>query len=98
MDLLTIARRASLGNNTRTYFKNARDRLAIGSSYSKIVTACALDGSEHAFFESTYVIGLVAAAEALLTNLAMEYLVCYPARLNDQTLSLGSINEAGSIA
>lgn len=99
MDLLTVARRASLGKNVRSYFKNAHSLLSVGASYSRIVTSsAALDGKEHAFYEATYLIGLAGAAEALLSNLATEYLVCYPGSLSDQIISLDLVDEAGSIA
>jgi hypothetical protein len=98
MDLLTVARRASLGKNIQTYFANARTRLAIGASAShKITSSAALDDNERDFYQSTRIIGLVAAAEGLLSNLVTEYLVCYPARLSETTLSLDLLNETGSI-
>src|SRR6266581_3358965 len=93
MDLLTVARRANLGSNVRAYFKTAKDRLTAGASYSKAVTRSTLTSTENEFYESTYIIGLVTVAEALVTNLATEYLICYPGHLKEKTISLDLVDE-----
>jgi hypothetical protein len=98
MDLLTVARRANLGSNVRAYFKIAKDRLAAGVSYSKTVTTSTLKSTESEFYESTYIIGLVTVAEALVTDLATEYLACYPGHLKEKTFSLDLVDEYGSVA
>ncbi len=98
MHLLTIARRADFGDSLKTLFRNARARLQSGASYHKMVgSSLALDKVQREFHESTYLAGLVSIAEALLTDMASEFLVRYPGHIKDKNLPLDTLATAGSV-
>jgi hypothetical protein len=98
MNLLTIARRADFGDSLNSLFSNARARLRSGASYFKTVEASlTLDKMQREFHESTYLAGLVSIAEALLTDMANEFLVRYPGHIRDKNLPLDALATLGSV-
>ncbi|MBH0179671.1 MAG: hypothetical protein HP491_17870 [Nitrospira sp.] len=98
MNLLTITRRADFGDSLNSLFSNARARLRSGASYFKMVeSSLTLDKMQREFHESTYLTGLVSIAEALLTDMATEFLVRYPGHIKDKNLPLDALATLGSV-
>jgi hypothetical protein len=98
MNLLTVARRASLGKRISDQFTLARARFVSGSNCSQVVVGAGiLNPAENEFFESMYITGLVSTVEATVADLATEFLKCYPGHLAEKSISLDTLDKAGSI-
>ena len=98
MNLLTIARRADFGYSLRSHFSDTCARLKSGASYFKTVKGSVnLDKMQRDFHEFTYVTGLVSLAEALLTDMAIEFLVRFPGHMKDKNIQLDMLGELGSV-
>jgi len=97
MNLLAISRRADFGYSLGTHIGNARSRLAAGASYfDSVQKTVTLERTQTAFHESTYLIGIVSIAEALVTDLGREFLIRYPGHIKDKGTSLDAIGSLGS--
>ncbi|MEM4986267.1 hypothetical protein V8G57_02590 [Collimonas sp. H4R21] len=99
MNLLTVARTSGFGQSIREHFSKVKKQLDDGSSYfSAVNKSVELSASQQLFHEATYLIGLMSIAEALLFDLAQEYLLQNPGHIKDKGLSLDMLAKSGSPA
>ncbi|MCW5608763.1 MAG: hypothetical protein KIT26_12030 [Nitrosomonas sp.] len=98
MELLTIARRADFGYSLSERFKDARSRLQSGCDFAKVIAPLRLNRQQQEFYEFSYLAGLVSVVEALILDLAKDFLLRYPGYIKEKTVSLVALAENGSIS
>ena len=97
MQLLTVARRAGLGDRIQRRRQSLLNQLSTSRSYLNAVGAqVRLSGLELIFHRSTFITGLVGIAEAYITDSTVEFLVCFPSHLSSKTFDLKALVTARS--
>lgn len=99
MNLISVARRAKLGYKTRKGYEQAIDKLRVAKEYNNKVSIFLRGDKGHSkFHNANYLIGLLSIMEAYMSDMLLEYIVCYPGHSNEKTIRFDSISKAGSIA
>lgn len=98
MQLLTVARRATLGSGIAERLDRGRKNLEVGAAYfEKVASLEFLSKDEVEFHCAACLSGVFGVIESLIKDIAVDYLTCYPGHLSDKTISLEVLVEATSI-
>ena len=98
LNLLTIARRATLSSNLNTAFANALTKIRqIEALTHKIEAANEFTADEKEHHRSFAIIGLTSIAEHLLNDVLYHILTAYPKKLGGKQFTLDELLEEGSV-
>lgn len=98
LNLLTIARRANLGNKIIKAFENANIRiLQIENITSKVGISSEFDNNEKLQSREFAIIGLVSITEHLLNEILHQILVSHPKKFGNKKFEIDELIEEGSI-
>lgn len=98
MQLLTIARRATLGPTiVRRHDLVVEELDAARGLLSTVLAVDDLPPVQERLARSNYLVGLVSLVEAYAADMAVEILVAYPGKLPDKAIDVRSLSRSGSI-
>lgn len=98
MHLLTIARQANLGDSLKARIEQAKNHLEIGCGYRRSIDdSVNLNVEQNRFHQSTYLIGLFSLVEALVYDLGLQYLICFPGHLSSKNITIDLLGKTGSV-
>jgi hypothetical protein len=98
MELLTVARKAKLGQVTKKNFVQTKEKLQLSKEYNvKVFNHIKNDKKQLYFHFSVFLTGIVSILEAYITDTFLEYLLCYPGFLDEKNIKLDDIAKSGSI-
>lgn len=98
LNLLTIARRANLGDKINKTFNNASQKiLQINNITNKIEDSSEFDDNEKIQSKEFAIIGLVSIVESLLNEVLHQVLISHPKKFGNKKFEIDEIIDAGSI-
>jgi hypothetical protein len=98
LNLLTIARRANLGNKISKAFDNANQRiLQIEGITTKIEISSEFDATEKQQNREFAIIGLVSITEHFLNEILHQVLISHPRKFGNKQFDIDELMEEGSI-
>jgi hypothetical protein len=98
MKYLTIARKATLGSDIRERLLRCSDTLmASKDGYLKIVDSYVLDKRELGVYESSVIIRSFTEIECLVSDILIDFLICYPGHLENKDISIVDLSENHSV-
>ena len=98
LDLLTIANRASLGNDIKTSINSAKDRIAqIKAIVSKIESVGAFSGEEIKQELEFSIIGVVSIMEQHLNEMLYQLFISFPSKLGKRQFDIADLQNKGSL-
>jgi hypothetical protein len=98
LNLLTIARRASLGLKINNVFTNAQTRIdQIENINLKLQESCDFTEEEKLHNREFAIIGLISVVEQLLNEVLHQVLISYPKKFGNKKFEVDELIEEGSI-
>jgi hypothetical protein len=98
LNLLTIARRANLGDKIKKAFDNANQRIAqIENITDKIEASNDFDNNDKQQSREFAIIGLVSITEQLLNEVLHQVLISHPRKFGNKKFEIDELIEEGSI-
>lgn len=98
MQLLTVARRATLGSGISERLNRGRNNLEVGATYFEKTTGLEyLSDDEIEFHCAACLSGVFGVIESLITDIAIDYLTCFPGHLSNKSISLEELSDSTSI-
>jgi hypothetical protein len=98
MQLLTVARRAGLGKFLTKSMYEAISKLSAAKAYDTAVRQANLGNAEMQFHDSILLMGICSILESFLTDVSVEFLICFPGRLESKQFQLDSLVKRGSVS
>jgi len=98
LNLLTIARRANLGNKITKAFNNSNQRInQIEQITDKVCVSKEFDENEKLQSREFSIIGIVSVAEQLLNEVLHQVLISHPKKFGNKKFEIDELIEEGSI-